>query len=87
MIRLDIDTIFIFFLASSILVSIVGIGFSEEIFRLMALPEEILPLAVTYLNIYISGMFFFFGFAGIPDKQVHFAWPVIGGIHGHNNSI
>ncbi|MGQ8336693.1 MATE family efflux transporter [Sunxiuqinia sp. A32] len=62
-----IDTIFIFFLASSIIVSIVGIGLSEHIFRWINLPEEMLPQAVTYLNIYIAGMFFFFGFAGITS--------------------
>jgi len=66
-VKRTIDTIFIFFLASSILITILGITFSEQIFRLMRLPEDILPEAVSYLNIYLLGMFFFFGFSGISS--------------------
>lgn len=66
-VRRTIDTIFIFFLVSSLFVTAIGIMFSEEIFRLIQLPEAILPEAVTYLNIYLSGMFFFFGFSGITS--------------------
>jgi putative MATE family efflux protein len=62
-----IDTIFIFLLITSIIISIVGVTFSEPIFRLLRLPEEILPDAVLYLNIYVSGMFAFFGFNGISS--------------------
>lgn len=66
-VRRTIDTIFIFFLASSIVVTAVGIGLSRRLFQLINLPEEIIPQAVTYLNIYMAGMFFFFGFAGITS--------------------
>ena len=66
-VRRTIDTIFIFFLISSVIVTAIGIAFSEEIFRLLQLPEEILPEAVTYLDIYLLGMFFFFGFSGITS--------------------
>ncbi|MCW0482777.1 MATE family efflux transporter [Gaoshiqia sediminis] len=66
-VRRTIDTIFIFFLVSSIFVTAIGIGFSRHIFMLLQLPEEILPQAVSYLNIYLLGMFFFFGFAGITS--------------------
>ncbi len=66
-VKRTIDTIFIFFLASSVVVTAVGIGLSEQLFKLINLPEEIIPLAVTYLNIYLAGMFFFFGFAGITS--------------------
>ncbi|MEL7587894.1 MAG: MATE family efflux transporter [Prolixibacteraceae bacterium] len=62
-----IDTIFIFFLVSSVLITIVGIALSREIFLLIRLPREMLPEAVMYLNIYLGGMFFFFGFAGISS--------------------
>ncbi len=62
-----IDTIFIFFLVASIVVMALGIGLSKQIFMLLQLPEEMLPEAVTYLNIYMTGMFFFFGFAGITS--------------------
>ncbi|WP_372775912.1 MATE family efflux transporter [Mangrovibacterium sp.] len=66
-VRKTIDTIFIFFLLSSILVTFIGIIFSRSIFILLQLPDEMLSDAVTYLNIYLSGMFFFFGFAGITS--------------------
>jgi putative MATE family efflux protein len=64
-VKRTIDTIFIFFLASSILITILGIVFSKHIFILLGLPEDIMPEAVSYLNIYMLGMFFFFGFSGI----------------------
>jgi putative MATE family efflux protein len=66
-VKKTIDTIFIFFLFASIIVTIIGISFSHSIFVLLQLPEEMLHEAVTYLNIYLSGMFFFFGFAGITS--------------------
>lgn len=62
-----IDTIFIFFLGASIVVAIVGILLARPIFTLLQLPEEIMPQATTYLNIYLSGMFAFFGFNGISS--------------------
>ncbi|MFV0376954.1 MAG: MATE family efflux transporter [Mangrovibacterium sp.] len=66
-VRKTIDTIFIFFLFSSIVITAVGIGFSRHLFLLLQLPAEMLPDAVAYLNIYLSGMFFFFGFSGISS--------------------
>lgn len=66
-VRRTIDTIFIFFLAASLLVTAIGIAFSRHIFLLLQLPPEMLPEAVTYLNIYLMGMFFFFGFSGITS--------------------
>ncbi|MGB9880943.1 MAG: MATE family efflux transporter, partial [Anaerolineae bacterium] len=44
-----------------------GIYFSEDIFKLLQLPEAMLQEAVTYINIYLLGLFFFFGFAGITS--------------------
>lgn len=67
MVRKTIDTIFIFFLAASFLVMLIGLLFDSAIFRLIQLPEEMMSDAITYLNIYLSGMFFFFGFAGITS--------------------
>jgi putative MATE family efflux protein len=66
-VKRTIDTIFIFFLGSSILITILGIAFSEHIFILLGLPEDIMPEALSYLNIYLFGMFFFFGFSGISS--------------------
>ena len=59
-----IDTIYIFFFGASVLVSIIGIAFSESILRLIRLPEEIIPDAKLYMNIYLSGMVLLFGFNG-----------------------
>ena len=60
-----IDTIFIFFFFSSVIVSVAGIASSGLIFKLMRLPEEIVPDALTYMNIYLAGMFLLFGVSGI----------------------
>src|SRR5690554_7143709 len=49
---------------AGILLTIVGIGFSRQIFTLLNVGEEVLPYAVTYFNIYMIGMVGFFGFNG-----------------------
>jgi putative MATE family efflux protein len=59
-----IDTMYIFVFIASIFLSFIGITFSEEIFRLIKLPGDILPQATTYLNIYIGGLVMVFGFNG-----------------------
>jgi putative MATE family efflux protein len=66
-VKRTIDSIFIVFFVSSVLVSVTGITLSEQIFRLLKLPDEVMPDALSYLNIYLSGMFFFFGFSGISS--------------------
>jgi putative MATE family efflux protein len=60
-----IDTIFIFFFLASLVVSLVGISFSGLIFGFMGLPEEVIPDAKAYLNIYLAGMFLLFGVNGV----------------------
>lgn len=59
-----IDTMYIFTFIASIIVSIAGIYFVEDIFRLLQLPEELMPQAKSYLTIYMAGMIVFFGFNG-----------------------
>jgi len=59
-----IDTLYIFLFFTSVVLSVVGVYFSEDIFKLIRLPEELLPQAKSYLTIYISGMVVFFGFNG-----------------------
>ena len=66
-VKRTIDTIFIFFLGASVLITILGIVFSGHIFSLLGLPAQIMPQAINYLNIYLLGMFFFFGFSGISS--------------------
>lgn len=60
---IDTSNIFLFF--SSIAISILGITFSEQIFRLIDLPAEAIDDATTYLNIYLSGLFGLFGYYGL----------------------
>ncbi|MBN1340159.1 MAG: MATE family efflux transporter [Bacteroidales bacterium] len=59
-----INTLYIFLFFASIILSIVGISLSGKIFALIQLPAEIIPFATQYLNIYLSGLIFFFGFNG-----------------------
>jgi len=64
-VRRTIDTMNIFLFFSSVLLTIIGIFFSEEILRLINIPENILPQAKTYLNVYLTGLIFFFGYNGV----------------------
>lgn len=59
-----IDTLYIFMFFASIFISVLGIVLAEEIFKLTDLPPEVIPQAVTYLQIYMAGNVLFFGFAG-----------------------
>ncbi len=60
-----IDTLMVFTLIASVIVTIAGILLSKPIFRLTDLPDDVLPLAVTYFNIYMIGLVFAFGFNSI----------------------
>ena len=63
-VRKAIDSMYIFLFFASIAISVLGIYFSESIFRLTGLPEEVIPEAKIYLNVYLSGIVFLFGFNG-----------------------
>jgi putative MATE family efflux protein len=60
-----VDTTFIILFVASLFVTIAGILFSAPVFNLTGLPEEVLPKAKAYLDIYFAGSVFFFGFNGI----------------------
>ena len=60
-----IDTIFIVMGVFAVLMTVIGISFAEQIFRLINLPEELMPLATNYFTIYVSGLIVFFGFNGV----------------------
>ena len=64
-VKRSIDTLYIFIFFASIVISAIGITFSEQIFQLIELPEEVLPIAEQYFDIYLLGTIFFFGFNGI----------------------
>ncbi len=63
-VRKAIDTMYIFLFVASVILSVLGIIFSKQIFTLIKLPEEIMPQANTYLRIYLTGLIGFFGFNG-----------------------
>lgn len=63
-VRRAIDTMYIGLFFASIFISTVGIIFSREIFILLNLPSEVMPMALDYLNIYLLGIIAFFGFNG-----------------------
>ena len=60
-----IDTIFIILAIFAVLMTVVGLSFSKQIFRLIQLPEELIPTANTYFSIYVSGLVVFFGYNGV----------------------
>lgn len=64
MVTKAIDTLYIFFFFASFVLTATGIYFSEDIFKITQLPEEIIPQAKTYLNTYLIGLIAFFGFNG-----------------------
>ncbi|MBK9388980.1 MAG: MATE family efflux transporter [Bacteroidetes bacterium] len=59
-----IDTMYIYTIVIGIITTIIGILISEPLLRMIDLPAEILPQAVLYLKIYLSGILIFFGFNG-----------------------
>jgi putative MATE family efflux protein len=59
-----IDTMYIYCAIAGVVSTIVGILIAEPLLRLLGLPEEIMPQAVQYLKIYLSGMVIFFGYNG-----------------------
>lgn len=64
-IRKAIGTMYIFLFWASLCLTLLGINYSEAIFRLIQLPEDIMPQAITYLNVYLGGLIFFFGYNGV----------------------
>lgn len=61
------DTTYIFLFFAGIIITFVGLLSGEHIFRLMRLPEEILPMARTYLDIYMYGLVLMFGFNSVSS--------------------
>lgn len=59
-----IDTLYIFMFFASLALTVIGILTSKYIFRLVDLPDEVIPLAVDYFTVYSIGFVFFFGFQG-----------------------
>lgn len=66
-VRITSDTLHIFLLGAGVVAALVGIFLSTPIFRLIELPEHLIPQATTYLSIYLSGAFLLFGFNTISS--------------------
>lgn len=62
-----VDTMFILLIASTVVISFIGIVFVEDIFRLIKLPEELMADAKTYMVITLLGLFAAFGYNGIAS--------------------
>ncbi|MFH0867231.1 MAG: MATE family efflux transporter [Bacteroidota bacterium] len=59
-----VDTAYIFLFFASIVIGITAIIFCEPIFRLLDVPENVLPDAVKYVRILFTGIIFMAGFTG-----------------------
>jgi putative MATE family efflux protein len=59
-----INTLYIFLFFTSLVVSVGGILVSRQIFLLIDLSPEIIPGAVLFLNIFLGGLIFLFGYNG-----------------------
>jgi putative MATE family efflux protein len=60
-----IDTGYILLIIASVVVTTVGLLFSESILRALHTPEEIIPNAKIFLNITFAGVIFLFGYNSI----------------------
>ncbi len=76
-IRKASDSLYLFLTAAAVAITALGLIFSRKIMILIDLPEDILPYAVSYLNIYLLGLIFLFFFnclssilRGIGDSQI-----------------
>ena len=61
-VKKTIDTLYIFILAASVVVSIVGVVFSGPLLKLIGTPADMLQEAKTYMQIFQAGLIFLFGF-------------------------
>ncbi len=64
-VKLINSTLMIFLFVASLLITFTGTYWTEFIFRLIQLPEELMEQAVVYLRTYLLGLVFFFAFHGI----------------------
>lgn len=64
-VRITSDTLHVVLLVAGFIIALIGIFFSEYIFRAIALPEELIAQASTYLSVYLGGVFLLFGFNSI----------------------
>jgi len=66
-IKITSDTLHIMLIVGAVIIAVIGIPFAEDIFRLTGLPENIIPQATEYLQVYLGGIFVLFGFNSISS--------------------
>ena len=64
-VRATCDTLFLFLLVAGGVVSILGVLFSRHILHLMGLPDDVLPHATEFLQIYFVGAILLFGYNAV----------------------
>ncbi len=57
-----IDTAFVFLFFASILLTVLGLVFIEDIWRLIGLPPHLIPDATLYFSVYVGGLIMMFGY-------------------------
>jgi putative MATE family efflux protein len=62
-----IDSLLIFLFFASIIITVIGLLTSKYIFRLMNLPDAIMPDAIAYFDIILSGLILMFGYNAISS--------------------
>ncbi len=60
-----IDTAFIFLFFASIVLTVLGLVFIEAVWRLIGLPDDLIPDATLYFRIYAAGLVLMFGYNAI----------------------
>lgn len=66
-VKKSIDTAYIFLFIGSIIITVIGLCFSGPLLSLLKTPAAILPQAKIFLNIYLSGLIFMFGYNSISS--------------------
>lgn len=66
-VRITSETLHIILLVCGALIGLLGVFFSDNILRFTGLPEEVIPLGTSYLQVYLGGIFLMFGFNTISS--------------------
>lgn len=86
-IRKASDSLYIFLTAAAAVITALGLTFSRRVMILIGLPEDILPYAVSYLDIYLLGLIFLFFFnclssilRGIGDSRTPLIFLIVSAV-------
>lgn len=64
-VNLTIETNNIFLLVSSVVLAALGIAFCEDVLRMLKTPDDVMPQAKLYLQVYLLGLPSLFGYYGM----------------------